>query len=370
MRLKRRSFPSLFVMGAFILVIWLTTPGALGARGNRRTRGTRIRGPSSAARTPRGTGDNYYDRTSCPDSYEQYYSGGGNPTSDSQSFGDRRTLPSASDGQSIAVTRKSSHRLAHLRNKPEIKIGFLGTFYQGRMLGKLVVGAMPLAVHDVNMDKDVLPNHSCYQRALCKAFPLTATLTRQESHKTFASGAGAAFSVPFSGFQKRLKPISGPALSKCLRGRRLRNRFILVGSDGKKLRTQTPSDAVARMSFLYVLGLSVENRSCSDRRIPLTSALWSRFDYSFPRASAQRVLILIPALGFRRILDDAVSRLTFVAENVGLPESSGGVKKMTDLRNQSVKAFIGPDESCYAEALVADAWNLPMITYVRMWVYH
>lgn len=34
-----------------------------------------------------------------------------------------------------------------------------GTFYQGRMLGKLVVGAMPLAVHDVNQDEDVLPDH-------------------------------------------------------------------------------------------------------------------------------------------------------------------------------------------------------------------
>lgn len=60
------------------------------------------------------------------------------------------------------------------------------------------------------------------------------------------------------------------------------------------------------------------------------------------------------------------NRLTFVAENVGQPEGSGGVKKMTDLRNQAVKAFIGPDESCFAEALVADAWNMPMITYVSM----
>lgn len=58
------------------------------------------------------------------------------------------------------------------------------------------------------------------------------------------------------------------------------------------------------------------------------------------------------------------SRLTFVAENVGMPDTSEGVKKMTDLRNSSIKAFIGPDESCYAEALVADAWNIPMINYV------
>ncbi|XP_028968121.1 guanylate cyclase 32E [Galendromus occidentalis] len=103
-----------------------------------------------------------------------------------------------------------------MAHKPEIKIGFLGTFHNGRMIGKLVVGAVPLAVHDVNVSPDVLPNH----------------------------------------------------------------------------------------------------------------------------------------------------RLTFVAENVGMPDTSGGVKKMTELRNHSIKAFIGPDESCYAEALVADAWNLPMITYM------
>ena len=58
------------------------------------------------------------------------------------------------------------------------------------------------------------------------------------------------------------------------------------------------------------------------------------------------------------------SRLTFVAENAGAPETSDGVKRMTELRNSSIKAFIGPDESCYAEALVADAWNIPMINYV------
>lgn len=40
---------------------------------------------------------------------------------------------------------------------------------------------------------------------------------------------------------------------------------------------------------------------------------------------------------------------------------------MTDLMmKEGVVAFIGPDESCQYEALVASAWNLPMISYVRV----
>ena len=40
---------------------------------------------------------------------------------------------------------------------------------------------------------------------------------------------------------------------------------------------------------------------------------------------------------------------------------------MTDLLiKEDVVAFIGPDESCLYEALVASAWNLPMISYVSM----
>lgn len=37
---------------------------------------------------------------------------------------------------------------------------------------------------------------------------------------------------------------------------------------------------------------------------------------------------------------------------------------MTEMRDNNVVAFIGPDETCTSEALVAAAWNLPMISYV------
>ena len=37
---------------------------------------------------------------------------------------------------------------------------------------------------------------------------------------------------------------------------------------------------------------------------------------------------------------------------------------MTEMRDGGAVAFIGPDLNCTNEALVAAAWNLPMIAYV------
>uniref|UniRef100_A0A182VU62 Guanylate cyclase n=1 Tax=Anopheles minimus TaxID=112268 RepID=A0A182VU62_9DIPT len=39
------------------------------------------------------------------------------------------------------------------------------------------------------------------------------------------------------------------------------------------------------------------------------------------------------------------------------------IQKMTEMRDSGIVAFIGPDETCTSEALVASAWNLPMISY-------
>uniref|UniRef100_A0A1S4H063 Guanylate cyclase n=1 Tax=Anopheles gambiae TaxID=7165 RepID=A0A1S4H063_ANOGA len=39
------------------------------------------------------------------------------------------------------------------------------------------------------------------------------------------------------------------------------------------------------------------------------------------------------------------------------------IKKMTEMRDNGIVVFIGPDETCTSEALVASAWNLPMISY-------
>ncbi|XP_053691756.1 guanylate cyclase 32E [Sabethes cyaneus] len=39
------------------------------------------------------------------------------------------------------------------------------------------------------------------------------------------------------------------------------------------------------------------------------------------------------------------------------------IRKMTEMRDEGIVAFIGPDETCTTEALVAAAWNIPMISY-------
>lgn len=62
--------------------------------------------------------------------------------------------------------------------------------------------------------------------------------------------------------------------------------------------------------------------------------------------------------------------LRFVAADIGDPVGNNGltalaIRRMTEMRhNNNTIAFIGPDGQCAAEALVAAAWNLPMITHV------
>ncbi|XP_055935780.1 guanylate cyclase 32E-like [Argiope bruennichi] len=55
--------------------------------------------------------------------------------------------------------------------------------------------------------------------------------------------------------------------------------------------------------------------------------------------------------------------LKFIAYDSGEPNTAVTIKKMTQMKEEGVVAFIGPDHSCVSEALVAAAWNMPMITY-------
>jgi guanylate cyclase len=66
-------------------------------------------------------------------------------------------------------------------------------------------------------------------------------------------------------------------------------------------------------------------------------------------------------------------KLDFVAADIGTyleggaAQSSMGalaIRMMTEMRDKGTVAFIGPDGTCSTEALVAAAWNLPMISYV------
>ena len=62
--------------------------------------------------------------------------------------------------------------------------------------------------------------------------------------------------------------------------------------------------------------------------------------------------------------------LHFVAADIGDPLGDDGltslaIRRMTEmLHNNRTVAFIGLDGQCAAEALVAAAWNLPIITHV------
>ncbi|XP_015596279.1 guanylate cyclase 32E isoform X2 [Cephus cinctus] len=59
--------------------------------------------------------------------------------------------------------------------------------------------------------------------------------------------------------------------------------------------------------------------------------------------------------------------LKFLAADIGRRNDDSfavlGIRMMTEMRDSGAVAFIGPDDSCRAEALVAAAWNLPLISY-------
>ncbi|KAJ9578502.1 hypothetical protein L9F63_005231, partial [Diploptera punctata] len=62
-------------------------------------------------------------------------------------------------------------------------------------------------------------------------------------------------------------------------------------------------------------------------------------------------------------------RLQYLAADIGTnPNRQSSlatlaIRVMTEMRDNGTVAFIGPDDTCRSEALVAAAWNLPMISY-------
>ncbi|GAB6021265.1 hypothetical protein CHUAL_003879 [Chamberlinius hualienensis] len=55
--------------------------------------------------------------------------------------------------------------------------------------------------------------------------------------------------------------------------------------------------------------------------------------------------------------------MKFCRAESGKAGTSLAMRQMTMMRDKGVQVFIGPDESCMSEALLADAWDLPMISY-------
>lgn len=62
--------------------------------------------------------------------------------------------------------------------------------------------------------------------------------------------------------------------------------------------------------------------------------------------------------------------LQFEPGDTGIPGGYMAIRRMSKMRDeQNVVAYIGPDNNCASEALVAAAWNIPMITYVSNYNY-
>lgn len=56
--------------------------------------------------------------------------------------------------------------------------------------------------------------------------------------------------------------------------------------------------------------------------------------------------------------------LEYIAADEGRPNTADTIKRMIQMKERKAIAFIGPENSCISEALLATAWNFPMITYV------
>lgn len=96
--------------------------------------------------------------------------------------------------------------------------------------------------------------------------------------------------------------------------------------------------------------------------------------------SAHTVMHLNVACHPPRLLRRPGRQLQYLAADIGTNPSESGLRRrdsslaalalrvMTVMRDRGAVAFIGPDDTCGAEALVATAWNLPVISYVsRGW---
>ena len=56
--------------------------------------------------------------------------------------------------------------------------------------------------------------------------------------------------------------------------------------------------------------------------------------------------------------------MCFIAADAGLPDTFEAMRIMTKMRDYGVTGFIGFEHSCAREAMLAAAWDLPLISYV------
>ena len=61
------------------------------------------------------------------------------------------------------------------------------------------------------------------------------------------------------------------------------------------------------------------------------------------------------------------ANLCFMVGDTGRPETSDAMKRMTEMKDSGVDAFVGLEHSCAQEAFLAAAWDVPLISYVSFY---
>lgn len=125
--------------------------------------------------------------------------------------------------------------------------------------------------------------------------------------------------------------------------------------------TKRPASQVPLFRSTYE---SQFNAHTNQSKPNITIGFLSSFRYGMGKLIAGAIPLAVEEVNRREDLLPNHT-LQFVAGDSGDPESYMAIRKMTAMREQeNVVAFIGPDHSCVSEALVAAAWEFPMITYV------
>jgi guanylate cyclase len=63
-------------------------------------------------------------------------------------------------------------------------------------------------------------------------------------------------------------------------------------------------------------------------------------------------------------------KLCYMIDDTGLPDTADAMRAMSQMRDMGVKAFVGLEHSCAQEAMLAAAWDIPLVSYVSINILH
>ncbi|XP_023229803.1 guanylate cyclase 32E-like [Centruroides sculpturatus] len=114
-------------------------------------------------------------------------------------------------------------------------------------------------------------------------------------------------------------------------------------------------------NILLLFQLMEWNESCK-KNISIGFLASFRFHDSMGKLIAGTIPLAIDDINSR---DDILPNhtLSYIPGDTGEPNTPMAIRKMTQMKDEGVVAFIGFEFNCASEALVAAAWNLPIITY-------